>query len=357
MPASEQRSTESADCGDVAQRAGWSTSLRQAIRSREELIRELGLNESGRSAGGRVETDFPVLVPRSYLARMKRADWDDPLLKQVVPQEAENDVVSGFSPDAVGDQDAKLTPGLIQKYRGRVLLIAAGSCAVNCRYCFRRHYPYGDDPRRLSDWQPALDAIAADSTVHEVILSGGDPLMLTDTRLSELVALLAEIPHVRRLRVHTRLPIVLPDRVTDRLVEMFAPRLADGGGPRRLRTWFVVHSNHANELVGDCADGLDRLVASGIPVLNQAVLLRGVNDSVDAMANLCERLIDLGVQPYYLHLLDRVAGTAHFEVVEDAAVEIIEAVRERLPGYAVPSLVREIAGMASKTPVQMANPV
>lgn len=356
MPASEQRSTESASCDQQPPRAGWSTSLKQAIRSRDELIRELGLDQSGDSGLDPVETDFPVLVPRSYLVRMKRADWDDPLLKQVLPRGAENDVVSGFSADAVGDQNAKLTPGLIQKYRGRVLLIAAGSCAVNCRYCFRRHYPYGDDPRRLSDWQPALDAIATDPTVHEVILSGGDPLMLTDTRLSELVALICEIPHIRRLRVHTRLPIVLPDRVTDRLIRMLAPRLADSEG-RRLRTWFVVHSNHANELVGDCADGLGRLVASGIPVLNQAVLLRGVNDSVDAITDLCERLVDLGVQPYYLHLLDRVAGTAHFEVGEDEAVEIVEAVRERLPGYAVPSLVREIAGMTSKTPVLGVNPV
>lgn len=301
--------------------------------------------ESGRLTCTSVESDFPVMVPRSYLARMQPGDWSDPLLRQVLTVEDENRSVPGFEVDAVGDQASRIAPGVIHKYRGRVLLIATGACAVHCRYCFRRHYPYGDEPRRLDDWQPALAVIAADSTIREVILSGGDPLMLTDSRLEELIGRIAEIPHIRRLRVHTRLPIVLPDRVTDRLIALFQPADFD------LQPWLVVHANHANEIADDCETALQQLVKSGIPVLNQAVLLRGVNDSAEAIEMLCERLIDVGVQPYYLHLLDRVAGTAHFEVPEAEAKAIVDEVRRRLPGYAIPTLVREIEGEPSKTPI------
>lgn len=343
MSAGEQRLTDVAAglaTPTAPERSGWARSLSEAIRSRTELLGELGLEDSEA-----IETDFPVLVPRSYLARMRPRDWSDPLLKQVLPVVEENDVVAGFGLDAVGDQAARVAPGMIHKYEGRVLLIATGACAVHCRYCFRRHYPYRDDPRRLDDWQPALEAIAADATIQEVILSGGDPLMLTDRRLEELVRLISEISHVRRLRLHTRLPIVLPDRVTDSLLRLL-DRTTFG-----LQPWVVVHANHGAEVVDDCAEALEALVSCGIPVLNQAVLLRGVNDSEAALVELSERLIDLGVQPYYLHLLDRVAGTAHFEVAEAAAVELLASVRRRLPGFAVPRLVREEPGMSSKTPI------
>jgi EF-P beta-lysylation protein EpmB len=249
----------------------------------------------------------------------------------------------GFVLDAVDDHAARKAPGLLQKYAGRVLLMASGACAVNCRYCFRRHYPYSEEPRRLDDWEPALDAIERDTSIHEVILSGGDPLTLPDERFQLLIERLEQIDHLTRLRIHSRLPIVLPDRVNAKLIDQLRNT--------RLQPVMVVHANHPNEIAGDCAEALRRLVRAGIPTLNQAVLLRGVNDDVAALAELCERLINVGVMPYYLHLLDRVVGTGHFEVPEATAVELTAALRSRLPGYAVPQLVREIAGELSKTPV------
>ena len=319
---------------------GWGRSLAEAVRSSAELLQSLGLPP----AIGCEDSGFPVLVPRSFVRRMRRGDPNDPLLRQVLATAAERAVVPGFAADAVGDGNAMRAAGLIHKYRGRALLVATGACAVHCRYCFRRHFPYGEQPKRLDDWRPALETIAADQTIREVILSGGDPLMLTDRRLGDLLDRLEAVPHLRRLRLHTRLPIVLPDRVTGDLLD----RLRRS----RLQVWVVVHANHARELVDDCAAGLRRLVRSGLPTLNQAVWLRGVNDTAADQSALCESLIDLGVQPYYLHLLDRVAGAAHFEADHAAAVAAIDVVRRRLPGYAVPTVVREIAGEPSKTPVQ-----
>ena len=229
-------------------------------------------------------------------------------------------------------------------FRSRALLIATGSCAVHCRYCFRRHYPYGEEPRRLEDWEPALDVLAGDRSLREVILSGGDPLMLTDARLEQLIARIADIPHVRRLRIHSRLPIVLPDRITGRLIELLRRSPS-------LTTIMVVHANHPAEIVADCAEALRLLVTSGIPTLNQTVLLRGINDDADILTGLSERLVDLGVMPYYLHQLDRVQGTAHFEVPDERAVKLIDTLRSRLPGYAVPRLVREVPGAISKQPL------
>jgi EF-P beta-lysylation protein EpmB len=224
----------------------------------------------------------------------------------------------------------------LHKYQGRALLITTGACAVHCRYCFRRQYPYHDEPRRLTDWDEAFAAIVADSSLHEVILSGGDPLMLTDTRLEELCDRIARIEHVARLRLHTRLPIVLPERITDRLLGILLE-----AGPTPI---VVVHANHPRELVASCAAALRGMVRAGITVLNQAVLLRGVNDTVDDQAGLCEALVDLGVIPYYLHQLDRVAGAAHFEVAEEIGRKLMGELRRRLPGYAVPRYVRETAG-------------
>ena len=282
---------------------------------------------------------FSVMVPESFLARMRPGDPGDPLLRQVLPvareQHAEVSTV-----DAVGDLDARRAPGLIHKYNGRALLIATGSCAVHCRYCFRRHYPYGEEPRRLDEWDPAIDQLASDHSINEVILSGGDPLMLSDTRLDQLISRLENIDHLSRLRLHTRLPVVLPSRITGTLCD----RLRNG----RLTPVVVVHANHPAEVVDDCADALRQLVHSGLTVLNQAVLLRGINDSADTLAELCNRLADLGVIPYYLHQLDRVAGTTHFEVPERRGRELVDELASRLPGYAVPRYVREIPGASGK---------
>lgn len=321
----------------------WRRSLSDAIRDPGELVAELRLPESLLPAARLVAEAFPLVAPRSYVRRMRVGDLDDPLLRQILPLGEELVEQPGLALDAVGDAAARLAPGLLQKYAGRALLIATGVCAIHCRYCFRRHYPYGDEPRRLDDWQPAIDALAADESIHEAILSGGDPLVLTDARLAALVERLDSIPHLTRLRIHTRLPIVLPDRVTPSLIDL----LRDS----RLQPVMVVHANHAQELQDDCVDALRTLVRSGIPTLNQAVLLRGVNDSLGALADLCESLGNLGVIPYYLHQLDRVAGAGHFEVPESRGLELIGQLAAKVPGYLVPRYVREEAGRTSKTPM------
>lgn len=321
----------------------WHTALACAVRDTDELIDRLELGDEYREPARRAAERFPVMVPESYLRRMRTGDPHDPLLRQVLPLGDELADAPGFVADPVGDHDVRRAPGLLHKYAGRALLIATGSCAVHCRYCFRREYPYGDEPRRLDDWQPALDAITSDDSLHEIILSGGDPLMLTDARLSAIIERLADVQHVRRLRIHSRLPIVLPERITGDLLALLRGT--------RLTPIMVVHANHPAEIAGDCHDALTRLVQSGITTLNQAVLLRGVNDDADVLAELCERLIDVGVLPYYVHQLDRVRGAAHFEVDEDVGRGLIESLRGRLPGYAVPRYVREEAGERSKRPI------
>lgn len=322
---------------------GWRRSLAAAIRDPAVLIERLALGAEWIPSAERAARLFPLLVPESYLARMEPGNPHDPLLRQVLPLDAETHDTPGFVSDALDESSARRAPGLLQKYAGRALLITTGTCAVHCRYCFRRHYPYGDEPRQMDHWEPAFGALAGDASIHEVLLSGGDPLVLSDRRLAELCGRLEAIPHLRRLRIHTRLPIVLPDRVTPALVSLLQST--------RLTPVLVMHANHARELSGDCAAAVRTLVRAGLTALNQAVLLAGVNDTADAQTELCERLIDLGVVPYYLHQLDRVAGTAHFEVAEEAGRAIIAELRRRLPGYAVPQYVREEPGAAHKVPV------
>ncbi len=275
-------------------------------------------------------------MPRPFIARMRTGDPLDPLLLQVLPEAAELRPVEGFRPDPLEEQAFHVAPGLLQKYAGRALLITTGSCPVHCRYCFRRHYAYSEEPAGFEEWRPALEAIAADPSIHEVLLSGGDPLMLTNVRLRELCAALDAIRHVRRLRVHTRMPVVLPERVTPGLIELFLSR--------RMTTIVVVHVNHPSEIAEDSGNALREMVRAGIPVLSQSVLLRGINDSSATLAELFERLVDLGVMPYYLHQLDPVQGAAHFETKVDLGRTLIRELRERLPGYAVPRYVREVPG-------------
>lgn len=321
----------------------WQSSLADAIRDLPTLLDRLQLPRDLLAGGEASAAEFPVLVPESFLRRIRPGDPADPLLRQVLPALEETQPRHGFLLDPVHDAGARSAPGLLQKYAGRALLIAQGSCAVHCRYCFRRHYPYAAEPRSIDDWQPALDEIRRDRSLHEIILSGGDPLILSDRRLAQLIDLLAQIPHLKRLRLHTRLPIVLPERVTQNLLDLLRQS--------PLQAICVIHSNHARELVSDCALAVRKLVLAGIPVLNQAVLLRGVNDSVQALADLCERCVDLGVMPYYLHQLDRVQGAAHFEVPQSVGKRLVEELRTRLPGYAVPRYVVEQPGEPSKTPL------
>jgi L-lysine 2,3-aminomutase len=321
----------------------WQRALADAVRDPAALLDALRLDPALLPAAERAARLFPLRVPRGFLARMRAGDPDDPLLRQVLPLDAECLPVNGFQDDPVGDGPARAGGGVLHKYHGRVLLVTTGACAVHCRYCFRRHFPYADDNASADRWQTALDYLRDSPEVSEVILSGGDPLTLSDRRLGELTARLAEIPHLRRLRVHSRLPVVLPERIDDALLDWLTTT--------RLRPVMVIHANHANELDDSVAAAVDRLRRHAVPVFNQAVLLRGVNDSADALVALSERLFDLDVTPYYLHLLDRVRGAAHFEVAEAEARALHAAAAARLPGYLVPRLVREEPGAPGKTPV------
>ena len=325
------------------QRPRWQQALAEAISDPAELLSLLELPRELAPTCRDAARQFPLRVPRSYAARMRKGDPADPLLRQVLPIAAENDAVAGFIRDPVGDLEAMPLPGVLHKYRGRLLLITTGACAVHCRYCFRRHFPYGDANPAPASWRQALDYIAADPSITELILSGGDPLSLPDRRLAELASQLAAIPHVKRLRLHTRLPIVLPERVDTALLAWLA------SSP--LQKVMVIHANHSNEIGADTRHALGALRDCGVTLLNQSVLLRGVNDATEVLAELSEALMAAGVLPYYLHLLDKVQGAAHFDVPEPTALALMEELQDRLPGYLVPRLVREIAGFPAKTPV------
>ncbi len=321
----------------------WQQAWRDAVRDPRELLALLDLDPQALGVSEQAATQFALRVPRSFVARMRPGDPHDPLLRQVLPIDDEQRVVAGFALDAVGDTAAKKADGVIHKYRGRALLVATGSCAVHCRYCVRRHFPDADETAARDGWRTAVAAIAADPSIEEVILSGGDPLSLATPKLAELTEALAALPQLKRLRIHSRLPVVLPERVD-------APLLA------WLRTlpWplaFVIHANHANEFDAGVDAALGRLREAGAHLLNQAVLLRGVNDSVEALAALSERSFAAGVLPYYLHQLDRVQGVAHFEVDDATALALHQALAARLSGYLVPKLVREIPGDSGKRPL------
>jgi len=323
--------------------ARWQHAWREAVTDPRELLDLLELGHLADALLPRAATGFALRVPRGFVARMRRGDPGDPLLRQVLPLAAELDHVDGFGADAVGDLAASSGSGVLHKYAGRALLIATGSCAVNCRYCFRRHFPYAEHTAAANRWRDAIALIRADASIEEVILSGGDPLALATGKLEELCAELAGVPHVRRLRVHTRLPIVLPERVDEELCAWL-----------RNLPWpvaIVLHANHGNEIDASVVQACARLHAAGANLLNQSVLLRGVNDDVAALADLSQRLFDCGVLPYYLHQLDRVAGTAHFEVDDARARALVDALRGRLSGYLVPRLVRETPGESAKTPL------
>lgn len=325
------------------QPAGWQRAWREAVRDPRELLALLGLESLAAGLSDEAAAGFPLRVPRAFVARMRHGDPADPLLRQVLPVLDEERVVPGFALDAVGDGAARAARGVIRKYHGRALLVATGACAVHCRYCFRRHFPYADETAAAEGWREAVAAIAEDPSIDEVILSGGDPLALATPKLAELTDALAAIPHLRRLRIHTRLPVVLPERVDAALLDWL-----------RALPWpvaVVVHANHANEFDAAVDAAMAALRGAGATLLNQAVLLRGVNDAVDALAALSERAFAAGVLPYYLHQLDRVAGTAHFEVPDARARELHAALAARLSGYLVPRLVREIPGDKGKRPL------
>lgn len=318
----------------------WRRALAEAVTDPAELLGLLDLPAELLPEARRAAELFGLRVPRSFVARMRPGDPRDPLLLQVLPLGRELEAVPGYSEDPLAEGEAVIRPGLLHKYRGRVLLVVTGTCAVHCRYCFRRHFPYAESHPGWSGWGETLEAVAADPEVREVILSGGDPLSAGDERLAELVSGIAAIPHVERLRVHTRNPVVLPERVDSRLLAWLSGT--------RLRTVVVVHANHAREIDGAVRAAFARLRDAGATLLNQSVLLAGVNDSADALVELSETLFEAGALPYYLHLLDRVRGAAHFEVPEDRARRLVGEAAARLPGYLVPRLVREVPGAPAK---------
>ncbi len=327
----------------IPRTADWKNALANAVRDPAELMALLELPASLLPAAREAAAQFPLRVPRGYLSRIRKGDLNDPLLRQVLPLAAELDVTEGFSTDPVGDSQASVAPGVLHKYQGRVLLTATGACAIHCRYCFRRHFPYSEENPAQNNWQSILDYLKTHPEVDELILSGGDPLLLDTARLRELGTRLHQIPQLKRLRIHTRLPVVLPERIDGELLAWIESL--------PWQTVMVIHCNHANEIDAEVASALQQLHKTGITLLNQSVLLRGVNDNATTLQQLHETLFQQHVLPYYLHLLDRVAGAAHFEVSEQTAIEIVANIRAHSPGYLIPQLVREIHGQPCKQPV------
>jgi len=325
----------------AASQPAWKQELGQAITDPEVLLHVLDLDRSLLPAARRAADIFGLRVPRGFVARMRPGDPHDPLLKQVLPLADEMIDTPGFTADPVGDQAAEVARGVLKKYAGRVLLVASGACAVNCRYCFRREYPYRGHLAATGEWADAIAAVVSDPSVTEVILSGGDPLTLPNTQLARLTAGLRQAPHLARLRIHTRMPVVLPERVDAE----FCLWLESLPWPVTV----VLHANHPREIDEGVVRACRRMRGAGATLLNQSVLLKGVNDNADVLAALSESLFSAGVLPYYVHMLDPVTGAAHFHVPEQRARQLMEALETRLPGYLMPRLVREIHGASSKT--------
>lgn len=319
----------------------WQQILSDLITNPKDLTKYLGLNEADRPASLMAQTQFPMKVPMPFIAKMNKADWNDPLLKQVWPAQQEELVDSRYVTDPLAEAASNPIPGLLHKYHGRVLLTAAPHCAVHCRYCFRRHFDYEENAPSRALWQRCFDYINADSSIEEVILSGGDPLALADKQLSWLLDELESIDHITTIRIHTRLPIVIPQRITEELVDVLSQR--------KIKLVMVIHCNHPQELCAQSNLSLNTLSANGVILMNQSVILKDVNDNTDCLVELSKKLFSVNVLPYYLHLPDEVAGTAHFDVSKSRALELLAQMQTQLPGYLVPKLVKEEAGEPSKT--------
>ncbi|MFQ5661246.1 MAG: EF-P beta-lysylation protein EpmB [Gammaproteobacteria bacterium] len=323
--------------------SSWQDQLRDAINEPAELLQHLAITPGSIPLAERSSLSFPLRVPRVFAERIQKNNVSDPLLKQVLPVSDEDIKQTGFTRDPLEELTQNPAPGILQKYQGRALLITTGACAIHCRYCFRRHFPYAGENAARQDWQPALAYLHRDQSITEIILSGGDPLALSDEKLADLIIQLQRISHLKRLRIHTRMPVVLPARISEAFLLCLTQT--------RLTPVVVIHSNHPNEIDPQVDTGLQRLRQAGINVLNQSVLLRDINDQAAVLAELHERLFECGVLPYYLHSLDPVAGAAHFDVPMDEARAIMDELRARLPGYLVPRLVRETPGAPYKIPL------
>ncbi|MBA2816063.1 EF-P beta-lysylation protein EpmB [Candidatus Pantoea persica] len=326
-------------------REDWLQQLADVVTEPDELLQLLALNRHAElAAGSDALRLFALRVPRAFIARMKPGDAQDPLLLQVLTQGQEFVQAPGYSTDPL-DEQSSVMPGLLHKYRNRALLLVKGGCAVNCRYCLRRHFPYQENPGNKRSWQTAIDYIAAHPELDEIIFSGGDPLMAKDQELAWLIDALAQIPHLKRLRIHSRLPVVIPARITDSLCQILAET--------RLQVLMVTHINHAQEINAALQEAMQQLKRAGVTLLNQSVLLRGVNDNAATLAALSNALFDAGILPYYLHMLDKVQGAAHFFVSDDEARALVRELLTQVSGYMVPKLAREIGGEPSKTPLDL----
>ncbi len=325
-------------------RQNWQHELATAFTDLKQLLNYLELPQNlhgGTATGG---NSFPLRVPRYFAGLMQKGNANDPLLLQVLPQALENVAVAGFSLDPLEDQQAHMGNGILKKYHGRALLITTASCAVHCRYCFRRHFPYQQHQSLRGGWQSALSRLASDPGISEVILSGGDPLSLSNERLADLIHGLERIEHIQRLRIHTRTPVVLPSRLDQGLIELLAQT--------RFSLCLVIHANHPAEVTQTLQQQLAPIRCTGITLLNQSVLLRNINDQLQTQVELCEKLFSIGVLPYYLHLLDKVEGAAHFYVSSESARQLHRSMQAILPGYLLPRLAQEIPGADSKQLLQ-----
>ncbi|PIJ52088.1 EF-P beta-lysylation protein EpmB [Erwinia sp. OLTSP20] len=329
-------------------REEWLAQLADVITDPDELLQLLSLENHPLLAAGRdARRLFALRVPRAFAARMRPGDAQDPLLLQVLTSQQEFILAPGYSTDPLSEQNS-VVPGLLHKYRNRALLLVKGGCAVNCRYCFRRHFPYQDNPGNKRNWQTALDYIRSQPNLNEIIFSGGDPLMAKDGELDWLISQLEAIPHITRLRIHSRLPVVIPARITSELCQRFEQS--------SLQVIMVTHINHAREIDHALQAGMNKLRQAGVTLLNQSVLLKNVNDNAQTLAELSNALFSAGILPYYLHVLDKVQGAAHFYVDDQRARALVRELLTLVSGYLVPRLAREIGGEPSKTPLDLQLP-
>lgn len=325
----------------TTEQKSWQQLLSNTVDSPAELLNILELPDN-LLKGAQIGHDlFTLKVPLPFVEKMEKGNINDPLLRQVLPLSEEAIQVPGFVSDPLAEMNANPLDGLIHKYKGRVLLILSGACAVNCRYCFRREFPYSENRLGNQQWSNILAYLRADTSINEVIFSGGDPLATSDARLTRMIADLESIPHLSRLRIHTRFPVVIPQRISEELLSILSSS--------RFDTVMVLHTNHANEIDNELGQRVQQLKKHGVTVLNQSVLLKGVNDNLEALTQLSESLFSQGILPYYLFAFDPIKGAAHFDVPDEKAIKLHHKLQAELPGYLVPKLAREIPERTSKT--------
>jgi len=312
----------------------WQMLVKKSIRDINTLLSRLELPHQPHFS------NFPILVPEPYFSRIEKNNFNDPLLLQVLSSDLETIQAAGYSKQPLNEDKFNPVSGLIQKYKGRVLIIASSKCAIHCRFCFRRHFPYETNQLKSHQWDELLTMLNKDHSNKEVILSGGDPLMLTDKNLYKIIQKIETLSHVETLRLHTRIPMVIPQRINSQLLDLIEKT--------RLKIVFVNHINHENEIDSAVHEAMKRLQQAGVTLLNQSVLLKGVNDSEKSLVLLSQKLFSAGILPYYIHMLDPVSGAAHFNVEQKKAIALIENIKQQLPGYLVPKLVQEIPGEGAK---------